>query len=66
MHSDRHARGGVKFPGEEFLVIFLLYMKVWSDFMVQGVELYVILVADFIFNIKYTYIFIKENVERQS
>ena len=54
MHSDRNARGGVKFPGEELLVIFLLYMQVWSDFVVRGVELYVILVADFIFNIKYT------------
>ena len=54
MHSDRHARGGVKFQDEEFLVIFLLYMKVWSDFMLQGVELYVILVADFISNLKNT------------
>ena len=54
MHSDRHARGVIKFPGEEFLVIFLLFMKVWTDFMVQGVELYVIFVADFIFNIKST------------
>ena len=39
---------------KNLLVIFLLYMKVWSAFMVQGVELYVILVANFIFNIKYT------------
>ena len=37
MHSDRHARGGVKLPGEDFL----LCMKVWLDFKVQGVELYV-------------------------
>ena len=54
MHSDRHARGGVKLPGEDFLVIFLLFMKVWLDFMVQGVELYVIFVADFFFNLKKT------------
>ena len=32
---------GCQIPSEEFLVNFLLYMKVWSDFMVQGVELYV-------------------------
>ena len=46
--------GGVKLPDEEFLVIFWLFTKVWSDFMVQGVELYVILVADLIFNLKNT------------
>ena len=54
MHSDRHARGGVQLPGEDFLVIFWLYMKVWLDFIVQVVELYLILVADFIFNLKNT------------
>ena len=37
-----------------FLVIFLLCMKVWLDFIIQGVELYVILVADFISNLENT------------
>ena len=45
MHSDPHARGGVKLPGEDFLVIFWLFMKVWLDFIVQDIKLYVILVA---------------------
>ena len=46
MHSDRHARGGVKFPGED------IFMKVWLDFMVQGVEIYVIFVADLFLTLK--------------
>ena len=54
MHSDRHARGDVKLPGEDFLVIFLLFMKVWLDFIMLGVELYVIFVADFVLNLKIT------------
>ena len=37
-----------------FWWFFLLFMKVWLDFIVQGVELYVIFVADFIFNFKNT------------
>ena len=54
MQSDRHARGGVQLPGKDFLVIFWLYMKVWLNFTVQGVKFHVILVADFIFNLKNT------------
>ena len=54
MDSDRHARRGLKLPGEDFLVIFWLYMKVWLNFTVQSVEFHVILVADFIFNLKNT------------
>ena len=54
MHSDRHARGGgVKLPGEDLLVILLaLHMKVSLDFMLQSVKFHVILMANFIFNLK--------------
>ena len=37
MRSDRRARGGVKSPGEDILAFFLLYMKMWLDFIMQGV-----------------------------
>ena len=29
--------GGFKLPGEKILAIFLLYMKMWLDFTLQGV-----------------------------
>ena len=52
MHSDRHARGGVKLPGEDFFGDFYTLHESLVRF--YGVELYVILVPDFISNLKNT------------